>query len=116
MLDTDAFRNVSIHNLSDFQVWKPLRYEGLTDEQLREVVSFLVGELDKPYDYFQIAGFFFEALFGWRNTWYMKGKYTCGSLIDRAFLVAGIDLVPLRVAGDVTPEDLYGSRSLSEVL
>lgn len=112
VIDTDAFRNVSIHDLSEFETWEARRYEGLTDQQIRDIVSYMVERLNQPYDYFQILGFFIEAIFRFDNVWYMKDKYTCGSLIDWAFLSAGIDLVPWKKDGDVWPEDLYRSPYL----
>jgi uncharacterized protein YycO len=112
VIDTDAFRNVSIHDLSEFETFHVKRYEGLTDQEVREIVSYMVERLNEPYDYWQILGFFLEAVFHYNNAWYMKDKYTCGSLIDRAFLSAGIDLVPWRDTGDVWPEDLFRSPLL----
>lgn len=115
VIDTDAFRNVSIRHLSDFETWKAKRYEGLTDININGIVSFMVERLNRPYDYLQILGFFVEIVFRWKNTWHLKNKYTCANIIDKAFKSVGIILVPGRQIGDVWPEKLYTSPVLTDV-
>jgi cell wall-associated NlpC family hydrolase len=115
VLDTDAFHNVSIRHLDVFEEWEAKRVDGLTDQEIGTMVTYLVGQLKKPYDYLQIIGFFIEAIFGISNQWSGKEKFSCGKLIDTAFAQIDKDVCPDKVAGDVTPEDLYRSPLLRGV-
>lgn len=115
VIDTDALRSVSIHQLSSFECWAAGRVEDLSDQRIGEIVNYMVSELNKPYDYLQLVGFFLDYTFGWAVNWQWKGHYTCGQLIDRAFHVAQIDLVPGKTEGNVTPEDIYSSPIVRRV-
>lgn len=115
VIDTDAFRRVRVHNISEFKEFKAKRYPNLTPQAFQKITGYLFKQMDKPYDWMQIAGFFVEAVFGWKNTWQLPETYTCGKLVDLAFLEAGIDLLPGWENGDVTPRDLWHSPFLVDV-
>ncbi|MNL85150.1 hypothetical protein D3C87_2133600 [compost metagenome] len=67
------------------------------------------------YDWIQIVGFFVEHVLRLKNEWGEPKAYSCGKIIDLAYLSAGIDLVSEMGPGDVTPQDLYKSMLLHGV-
>ena len=89
------------------------RVENLTEEQQEKIFEFISLYLDTRYDYIQIFYHVLNVVFGTK----LKNNpnlYTCSELIDRAFQYAGIDLVPGREDGDLTPEELFNSPLLVE--
>ena len=92
------------------------RYENLTSEQQKKIVEYAHSKIGTRYDYFAAVRWFLRIVF--KRTQKInesEKRLYCSEMIDRAYKQAGIDLVPDRSTGDVTPGDLYNSVELVEV-
>jgi uncharacterized protein YycO len=81
----------------------------LTDQQRTDIVAAACRMVGTPYsflDYLAIAAerlVHFDALERFVSA---DGHLICSQLVDEAYAIAGIELFPDRVAGDVAPGDL----------
>lgn len=114
VIDTDILEKVNYRDINDFEEFKVLRYEELTEDDKEKIILFMSSNINKEYDYSQIVGFILEYQFGFKNSIHEQEKYTCSKLIDIAFKMAGIDLFNAH-DGDVTPKEISECKKLKEV-
>lgn len=91
------------------------RYRGSFSSDQRRNIDRAMGEFeDAEYD---LAQFFGYLLFGFKspNLWDFPEALVCSELIDRAYLRAGINLLPKVDPGDATPAQLSRSRFLKRI-
>jgi hypothetical protein len=94
------------------------RYKyGLNKNQKYSLLEESYSFLNKWYDYGQIYGYVLEFFYGIKvNPFNSPQFFICSELVDRAYLKIGIDLVEVRVDGDVTPSNLASSSELVRIL
>jgi hypothetical protein len=93
----------------------------LTEDQQKQIVSIAESLIGRPYDYLGIFFLFIRCLLNLLlpfckltipNPFNDLNKLWCTELVDEVFNQVGIDLVPSRKHGDVTPADLAMSPLL----
>ncbi len=108
IIEIDVFKKVSIHPNS-YLDYDLVHVYNLTDTQRDSVIAYALAQLDLQYDYIQLMGLLIEILFHARSYLNSKNRLICSELIDLAFLSQGVDLVPWKDPGNVTPEDIAES-------
>lgn len=95
------------------------RYKGkLNRDQVEIMKSFMEKATTRSYDLPQFLWYVPQTLlqgidwFRGPNRFDDENKYICSELVDRAYLAAGIDLVPEVEDGDATPYELSNSEHL----
>lgn len=91
---------------------------GLTQCQKMKVVVESGKQLGKIYDYPQLLEYVYEYLFKIRlfdNLLNSKNLIICSELVDDVYDSIGIDLIPDRAEGNVTPGDLANSVLIERV-
>jgi hypothetical protein len=106
VIEADVFQRIKVIR-NRYRETKTVQISMSEEERIR-LLLFLLTYAEKPYDYKQIFGFLFRLLGLSRqeNLWNSRNRIICSELIDLGYLSIGIDLVPNRVDGDITPQDL----------
>lgn len=100
-------RHIS-YRLGEYDIYY---YPGMTEAQRQRIREFLLNALNFPYDYIQLVSHLLNILLGWKVV-NSNSRFICPEVIDRAFQAAGIDLMPDRELGILTPADLARSKLL----
>jgi uncharacterized protein YycO len=110
IMEADRFIKVRVRKLEADEVVM-VRKANLTPSQKVQLLSIASKQLNKGYDYKSILKWLLRLLFKW-NVNFVDNANTllCSELIDRCYQSIGIDLVPERATGDVTPYHLLKSK------
>lgn len=108
-----ALRPVKRHK--DFDVF---RYkDGLTVDQKTRIIQKAERRArnNKGYDWLKILGFIFEKLFRTQFVFDSINHVICSEIVDLLYDAVGIDLLPDRKTGHVTPGDIAKSPVLKKI-
>lgn len=95
------------------------RYKnGLTATQQLAMKWYAIKRIhtNKGYDWLHILSFALQKLCKTKKTFEEVNKVICSEIVDNLYTHIGIDLVPERIDGDVTPVDLARSAILKRVV
>lgn len=116
ILEANSFIKVRIRPIQKDEVFSVYRCN-LTDKQ-RQII-YLKGEqfIGKDYDYVQVFQWLYRLTINKDGLGIVNNtnRLYCSELVDDVFEAAGIDLLPNRLDGDVTPIDLLKSPLLVKV-
>jgi hypothetical protein len=115
--EIDIDKKLGIHEFNEVS-YDVFRYKnGLTDEQKFMMKNHAIQQalLNRGYDWLRIVSFGLEKIFKTKKTFDWANKVVCSEIIDNLYMYAGIDLVPKRHNGDVTPAHLAASTELIQV-
>lgn len=114
--EIDVFKKLDVRLLThhDYDVYR--LKEDLTIEQQIELKLYAINKIkeSKGYDWFRIIQFALEKI-GIKLHLNNKKRYVCSEIIDELYNHVGIDLIPNRTDGEVTPADISGSPLLKKV-
>lgn len=92
------------------------RVPDLTFEQIVKIRERALLFSGYPYDYLQIASWFFQLVFKWeRDVFNRTNKLICSELIDYAYIAGGVNRNSAEGLGNVTPAMLLEHYDLREV-
>lgn len=115
--EIDMFEKLNIKK-NPYQDFDVFRYKhNLSSSQKKKLSKYLLNKVktNKGYDWFRILSIFLQYTFRFPVIMDEKNKVICSELIDISYKHIGIDLVPWRATGDVTPGDLARSPVLKQV-
>lgn len=112
--EMDMDRKLAIYPIrkSDYDVY---RYkESLTDAQMKHLLETCLSraESNVGYDWWKIASLALEKIFRLVFFWDHPSREICSEIVDRLYQEIGIDLVPDRYNGHVTPHMIATSPEL----
>lgn len=116
--EIDINKRLAIRPL-DSKNYDVFRYKhGLTNEQqiMMQVYANEKAEENKGYDWLHILSFAIQKLFRTKKVYEEANKVICSEIVDNIYGQLGIDLVPDREDGDVTPAHLSQSPCLTKVI
>jgi cell wall-associated NlpC family hydrolase len=116
ILEANAFIKVRIRPIQKDEVFSVFRCN-LTDKQ-RQII-YNAGEkfIGESYDYIQVLQWLYRLTINKNGLGIVNNanRLYCSELVDDVFEAAGIDLLPNRLDGDVTPADLLQSPLLTKI-
>lgn len=119
MIEANFYKKVNIVDFKyDPKTMEIYRYKGgLSVSQQINVVQSSYEMLDKYYDYLQIVWYMIEFFIGrhYNSPFHLDNFIICSELIDVAYTNIGINLVPDREKGNVTPDDLFKSNLIGRI-
>lgn len=117
VFEIDFNKKLGIHPMSH-EDYDAYRYKkGLSLEQKTDLLMTALerAEASKGYDWLRILGFSLEKLFNTKKTYDWMNREVCSEIVDNLYDSIGIDLVPDRANGYVTPGHLALSAELIQV-
>jgi hypothetical protein len=117
ILEADRFIKVRLRSIRDHEVYCIMRYPGLTKYQQSTIFAGGTSFIGAKYDYIHVLTWFVKLVLNKGGYGFIDNanRVYCSELIDRLYLLAGIDLVPDRADGDVLPSHLLDSPLLTQV-
>lgn len=117
ILEANRFIKVSVREIAEDEIYSIQRYESLTKQQKFTIYSGSTAYIGARYDYLNNLIWLIKLIINKDGHGFVNNanKVYCSELIDRVYLLAGIDLVPDRKDGDVLPVHLLNSPLLTEV-
>lgn len=94
------------------------RYKyGLTIDQKRKMAQYAIDQALKNngYDWLKVISFALEKIFRVPFVFDQVNRKICSEIVDKIYASVGIDLVPYKKTGHVTPYDLSQSQLLYKV-
>ena len=116
--EIDINKRLAIRPFS-YEKYDVFRYKyGLTNEQqiLIQVYANEKEEENKGYDWLHILSFAIQKIFRTKKVYEEANKVICSEIVDNLYNQIGIDLIPDRADGDVTPAHLAQSPCLTKVI
>jgi hypothetical protein len=115
--EIDVFLRLQIRPLTyqDYDVFRLNRPFSLLEQHT--MMDFLNSKIytNEGYDWLKILEMFLRYVFHKKTYFTMKNRYVCSEIVDLAFRSIDFDLVPGRIAGDVSPADISNSILLRRV-
>jgi hypothetical protein len=115
--EIDLDRKLAIYPLKRGR-YDVYRYKhGLTEEQKRlmQTHALDLSTINEGYDWLRILSFVLQKVFRTKSILNWSNRVICSEITDRLYSYAGIDLVPDRDNGNVTPAQLAVSPALIQV-
>lgn len=106
ILEADVFQRLSVKR-NPYTSYQVVDVD-MSDSQRLQLLYFILGKYGAKYDYYYVLGMGLKLLglvkdsvgFDRRNRW------MCSEIIDEAFKHVGIDLIPNKTDGNVSPSEL----------
>lgn len=106
ILEADVFKQlkVSKNKYSSYQVVDV----DMSDYQRLQLLYFILGKYEAKYDYYYVLGLALKliGLIKDSTVFDRRNRFMCSEIIDESFKAIGIDLIPDRIDGDISPSDL----------
>ena len=91
------------------------RIKGLTKEQKSIIIKEVKSYKNTPYDYLDILDIFFKSIFNIETKFGNSSSLICSESVDKALIVAGVDLVPENDSDETNPNEMARSNLLLRV-
>lgn len=114
-IDIDKKLGIHTNNHESYDVY---RYRhGLTFEQKARMQAHAIDQSlsNRGYDWLRILSFGFNKLFRTKRTFDWANRVVCSEIVDILYAEEGIDLIPWKENGHVTPGELAHSPELIKV-
>lgn len=118
ILEIDINRDLAIRPISRHEDYDVYRYRhGLDPKQIKNMreIALHAALINKGYDWVRILQFACEKLFYSKKAFHDKNRVICSEFIDNIYAYVGIDLVPDKQDGNVTPGQISASPLLIKV-
>lgn len=115
--EIDINKDLAIRPLA-YEDYDVFRYaEGLSEQQQVDMKWYALKRANenKGYDWLRIVAFAFERIFRMPFVFHEMNRVICSEIVDNLYNYVGIDLLPDRMDGHVTPAQLATSPFLTKV-
>lgn len=106
IIESDVWKRLKVRK-NQYKKYKVVDVE-LNDEQRLQLLYFVMSKYHAKYDYFYVLGLGLKMIGLIKNSigFDRRNRFMCSEIIDEGYSYIGVDLIPDKLDGDISPSDL----------